>query len=145
MSRLGQALATLILLTIPTPRHTAQWAPLATDANAHKRIEWWRDSTNLPLSGQMLCLSATRAGAPWHSVERKTSACTVNRSTLGGGGPHDYTNPCAYYHLNEIRDLIFADQAPEYSCMITEWVKEAAHTPVLAGVPGSGFDHHGKD
>jgi alpha-L-fucosidase len=44
MSRLGQALVILILLTISAPRLTAQWAPLATDASAEKRLEWWRDA-----------------------------------------------------------------------------------------------------
>lgn len=31
----------------------------------------------------------------------------INESTLWGGGPHDYTNPDAYAHLAEIRQLIF--------------------------------------
>jgi alpha-L-fucosidase 2 len=37
----------------------------------------------------------------------------INESTLWGGGPHDYTNPDAYAHLNEIRQLIFAGKAEE--------------------------------
>ncbi|MBV8708610.1 MAG: glycoside hydrolase family 95 protein, partial [Acidobacteriaceae bacterium] len=37
----------------------------------------------------------------------------VNESTLWGGGPHDYTNPEAYTHLDEIRSLIFAGKVDE--------------------------------
>ncbi len=37
----------------------------------------------------------------------------VNEDTLWGGGPHDYTNPDAYSHLEEIRNLIFADKIAE--------------------------------
>jgi alpha-L-fucosidase 2 len=32
----------------------------------------------------------------------------INESTLWGGGPHDYGNPEAYSHLDEVRELIFA-------------------------------------
>jgi alpha-L-fucosidase 2 len=42
----------------------------------------------------------------------------INESTLWGGDPHDYTNPEAYSHLDEIRQLIFAgkvDQAEKFS------------------------------
>jgi alpha-L-fucosidase 2 len=37
----------------------------------------------------------------------------INESTLWGGGPRDYTNPDAYSHLNEIRQLIFAGKLDE--------------------------------
>ncbi len=37
----------------------------------------------------------------------------INESTLWGGGPHDYTNPDAYSHLSEIRQLIFAGKVGE--------------------------------
>ena len=37
----------------------------------------------------------------------------INESTLWGGGPHDYTNPEAYTHLEEIRQLIFAGKVDE--------------------------------
>jgi alpha-L-fucosidase 2 len=37
----------------------------------------------------------------------------INESTLWGGGPHDYTNPEAYAHLAEIRQLIFAGKVDE--------------------------------
>lgn len=37
----------------------------------------------------------------------------VNEDTLWGGGPHDYTNPEAYAHLAEIRQLIFAGKPDE--------------------------------
>ncbi len=37
----------------------------------------------------------------------------INESTLWGGGPHNYTNPEAYTHLAEIRQLIFAGKVDE--------------------------------
>lgn len=37
----------------------------------------------------------------------------VNESTLWGGGPHDYTNPDANSHLDEVRKLIFAGKVDE--------------------------------
>jgi alpha-L-fucosidase 2 len=37
----------------------------------------------------------------------------VNEGTLWGGGPHDYTNPGASAHLDEIRRLIFAGKVGE--------------------------------
>ena len=37
----------------------------------------------------------------------------INEDTLWGGEPHDYTNPQAYAHLAEIRQLIFAGQVAE--------------------------------
>jgi len=37
----------------------------------------------------------------------------INESTLWGGGPHNYTNPGAYTHLAEIRQLIFAGKVDE--------------------------------
>jgi len=37
----------------------------------------------------------------------------INESTLWGGGPHNYTNPEAFNHLEEIRQLIFAGKVDE--------------------------------
>jgi alpha-L-fucosidase 2 len=37
----------------------------------------------------------------------------INEATLWGGGPHDYTNPEAASHLEEIRQLIFAGKSAE--------------------------------
>jgi alpha-L-fucosidase 2 len=37
----------------------------------------------------------------------------INESTLWGGSPHDYRNPDAYSHLDEIRKLIFAGKVDE--------------------------------
>jgi alpha-L-fucosidase 2 len=37
----------------------------------------------------------------------------INESTLWGGGPHNYTNPAAHTHLEEIRQLIFAGKVDE--------------------------------
>jgi alpha-L-fucosidase 2 len=37
----------------------------------------------------------------------------INESTLWGGVPHDYTDPEAYSHLDEIRQLIFAGKVAE--------------------------------
>ena len=37
----------------------------------------------------------------------------INESTLWGGGPHDYDDPKAYGHLDDIRKLIFDDKVSE--------------------------------
>jgi len=37
----------------------------------------------------------------------------INESTLWGGGPHNYTDPEAYGHLEEVRQLIFAGKVDE--------------------------------
>lgn len=37
----------------------------------------------------------------------------INESTLWGGGPHDYTNPDAYSHLDEVQKLIFSGKVAE--------------------------------
>lgn len=37
----------------------------------------------------------------------------INESTLWGGEPHNYTNPEAYAHLAEVRQLIFAGKVDE--------------------------------
>jgi alpha-L-fucosidase 2 len=37
----------------------------------------------------------------------------INEGTLWGGGPHNYTDPEAYTHLEEIRQLIFAGRVAE--------------------------------
>lgn len=44
MTRLWRTIASLFFLTISTHILLAQWAPLAADAQAEKRIEWWRDA-----------------------------------------------------------------------------------------------------
>jgi len=44
MTKLGRLLAIVSLFTTYTPALMAQWAPLANDANAQKRIEWWREA-----------------------------------------------------------------------------------------------------
>lgn len=44
MTKLWRAIASLLLLTVSTHILLAQWAPLATDTNTEKRIEWWRDA-----------------------------------------------------------------------------------------------------
>ena len=44
MLRPGQMLVALVLFVIPSPYVVAQWAPLATDANAQTRIAWWREA-----------------------------------------------------------------------------------------------------
>lgn len=43
MAKLGRTLALVILMTAAS-QLLGQWAPLATDAQAEKRIEWWRDA-----------------------------------------------------------------------------------------------------
>ena len=37
----------------------------------------------------------------------------INESTLWGGSPHDYTDPSAYTHLEEVRQLIFAGRVAD--------------------------------
>jgi alpha-L-fucosidase 2 len=37
----------------------------------------------------------------------------INESTLWGGAPHDYINPDAYSHLDEVRKLIFAGRVDD--------------------------------
>ena len=44
MAKLCKAVAIIVLFISLTPQVIAQWAPLATDANAQKRIEWWREA-----------------------------------------------------------------------------------------------------
>ena len=44
MNRLGRALATIFLLVIFAPSLKAQWALIAADTDAQKRIEWWREA-----------------------------------------------------------------------------------------------------
>lgn len=44
MTRLAKVFAIVVLLPLPTPQLTAQWAPLATDPNAQNRIQWWKDA-----------------------------------------------------------------------------------------------------
>jgi alpha-L-fucosidase len=41
---LGPALAMVFLFAFPVSPLMAQWAPLASDANAQNRIAWWRDA-----------------------------------------------------------------------------------------------------
>ncbi len=45
----------------------------------------------------------------------------VNEATLWGGGPHDYTNPEAFSHLAELRQLIFAGKIQEAE-RLTAWM-----------------------
>ena len=42
--RLHQVLATIIFAAFSAVPLMAQWAPLASDANAQKRIAWWREA-----------------------------------------------------------------------------------------------------
>lgn len=44
MTKFGKALTITVLIAIPASWMQAQWAPLAADANAQKRIEWWRQA-----------------------------------------------------------------------------------------------------
>ena len=37
----------------------------------------------------------------------------INEDTLWGGAPHDYSNPAAYQHLDEVRGLIFQGKVAE--------------------------------
>jgi len=44
MVKFRNTVAVVLLCVVWTPQVIAQWAPLATDANAAKRIEWWREA-----------------------------------------------------------------------------------------------------
>ena len=44
MRKLIWTLATVALFATHSAQLLAQWAPLAADANAEKRIEWWREA-----------------------------------------------------------------------------------------------------
>lgn len=44
MTKSARALAIVVLFTIVAPHVVAQWARLATDTKAQKRIEWWREA-----------------------------------------------------------------------------------------------------
>lgn len=44
MAKVKYSFAVALLLTIAVSQAAAQWAPLASDANAQKRIEWWREA-----------------------------------------------------------------------------------------------------
>lgn len=44
MRKLVQILTAVTLVAIYTPQLLAQWAPLASDANAQNRVEWWREA-----------------------------------------------------------------------------------------------------
>ena len=44
MAKLCKAVTIIVLFTSLTPQVIAQWASVATDANAQKRIEWWREA-----------------------------------------------------------------------------------------------------
>lgn len=42
--KFGRIWMAVLLFTIPTSQLSAQWAPLASDTNAQKRIAWWREA-----------------------------------------------------------------------------------------------------
>jgi alpha-L-fucosidase len=44
MTKSAKTLAIAVLCAIAAPHLIAQWAPVARDASAHKRIEWWREA-----------------------------------------------------------------------------------------------------
>ena len=56
MAKLCKAVAIIGLFTSLTPQVIAQWAPLATDANAQKRIEWWWREARVGYSCTRVCI-----------------------------------------------------------------------------------------
>src|SRR5689334_941262 len=58
----------------------------------------------------------------WHEIVKRTEDSGADGLELNFGCPHG---------MSERGMGSAVGQVPEYSCMITEWVKEVAHTPVL--------------
>ena len=58
----------------------------------------------------------------WHDIVKRTEDAGADGLELNFGCPHG---------MSERGMGSAVGQVPEYSCMITEWVKEAARTPVL--------------
>jgi dihydropyrimidine dehydrogenase (NAD+) subunit PreA len=58
----------------------------------------------------------------WHDIVRRTEDAGADGLELNFGCPHG---------MSERGMGSAVGQVPEYACMITEWVKEAARTPVL--------------
>jgi len=58
----------------------------------------------------------------WHDIVKRAEDAGADGLELNFGCPHG---------MSERGMGSAVGQVPEYACMITEWVKEAAHTPVL--------------
>ncbi|HUI71588.1 MAG TPA: NAD-dependent dihydropyrimidine dehydrogenase subunit PreA [Spirochaetia bacterium] len=58
----------------------------------------------------------------WHDIVKRSEDAGADGLELNFGCPHG---------MSERGMGSAVGQVPEYSCMITEWVKEAAHTPVM--------------
>ncbi len=58
----------------------------------------------------------------WHQIVRQSEDAGADGLELNFGCPHG---------MSERGMGAAVGQVPEYACMITEWVKEVAHTPVL--------------
>jgi dihydropyrimidine dehydrogenase (NAD+) subunit PreA len=67
-----------------------------------------------------LMVESTRAA--WHDIVKRTEDAGADGLELNFGCPHG---------MSERGMGSAVGQVPEYSCMITEWVKEVARTPVL--------------
>jgi alpha-L-fucosidase len=44
MTKFAKALVAVALIAIAAPHLVAQWAPLANDSDAQKRVEWWKEA-----------------------------------------------------------------------------------------------------
>src|SRR5438105_13730553 len=58
----------------------------------------------------------------WHDIVKRSEDAGADGLALNFGCPHG---------MRERGMRSAAGQVPEYACMITEWVKEVARTPVL--------------
>src|ERR1700733_9649927 len=67
-----------------------------------------------------LMVESTRAA--WHDIVKRTEDAGADGLELNFGCPHG---------MSERGMGSAVGQVPEYACMITEWVKEVARTPVL--------------
>src|SRR3979409_5829 len=62
----------------------------------------------------------------WHDIVKRSEDAGADGLELNFGCPHG---------MSERGMGAAVGQVPEYSCMITEWVKEVARTPVLVKLP----------
>jgi len=74
-------------------------------------LELWYDKPAIQWS-EALPLGNGRIGAMVYGA-MDHERIQLNEATLWTGRPHDYTNPDAYRHLAQMRELIFDDKVPD--------------------------------
>ncbi|HUK16207.1 MAG TPA: NAD-dependent dihydropyrimidine dehydrogenase subunit PreA [Bryobacteraceae bacterium] len=75
-----------------------------------------------PKHGVIASLMVESRREAWHEIVKRSEDAGADGLELNFGCPHG---------MSERGMGAAVGQVPEYSCMITEWVKEAARTPVL--------------